>query len=148
MRLDGWNAAVEGGFQRPSRCFQRLLKAMNRGRQDSGKLAFNPTLQRDSVQRYWSFGEIGCLQVSLVLVDRSRLAPGCALLSAAHPRFWSAGSKVILSETACKLLELPQHGLFGNTGSNTVPPATPPLLDGLWWIKSDYLPLSLKTFLL
>ncbi len=36
------------------------LKAMNRHRGNSGQLAFSPTLQRDSVQRYWSFGKTGC----------------------------------------------------------------------------------------
>jgi hypothetical protein len=48
---------------------------------------------------------------------------------------------VILSETACSLVELTQHGLFGAVGSKTAPPPSTLLLDGLWWIRSDYLPL-------
>ncbi len=49
---------------------------------------------------------------------------------------------MILSETACSLVELTQHELFGAVGSKThPPPSTRPLLDGLWWIRSDYLAL-------
>jgi hypothetical protein len=84
------------------------LKAIGRPRSEQGKLYFSPTEQRESVQKWWTVGKTGCVPVSLVLIDRTRLAPGCDLLHATRPRVCCAGSKVIRFGSACRLLELVQ----------------------------------------